>query len=56
LVTLWDRPWATYITHFYFGIDTGALLINALPLAIVAALLGAGAAKLFSRSLEATRH
>jgi len=55
LVPLWDRPWATYITHYYFGIDTGALLINALPLAIVAALLGAAAAALFSRSLEATR-
>jgi hypothetical protein len=55
LVTLWDRPWATYITHYYFGIDTGALLINALPLAIVAALLGAGATALFSRSLAATR-
>ena len=55
VVTLWDRPWATYITHFYFGIDTGTLLINALPLATLAALLGAGAGVLFSRSLEATR-
>jgi hypothetical protein len=55
LVTLWDRPWTSYMPHYYFGIDTTTLLINALPLAIVAALLGAGAAAVFSRSLEATQ-
>lgn len=56
LTTLLDRPWATILPYFYYpAMDVDAVFVAALPLAVGGALLGSGAAVLFSRALRAVR-
>ncbi|HJZ47107.1 MAG TPA: hypothetical protein VKE41_08065 [Roseiflexaceae bacterium] len=56
LATFWDQPWAhTLRAFFYPSLDTGATLLRTLPFTVAAALVGAGAAVLLARSLNATR-
>ncbi len=55
-VTLLDKPWAWLLKNFvYPDMDVNAVLLNALPFALVAAVLGAGLAVLMSRGLRAER-
>lgn len=51
---LLDRPWVASMTAWYYPtLDTGAALRHTIPLIVVGAALGAGAALLLSRSLTA---
>lgn len=52
LPALLDRPWAATMTEWYYPqLDTSAALLQTLPLIVVSAALGVGAAVVLSRSL-----
>jgi hypothetical protein len=54
-LTFWDRPWAATLPRFHPGLDVAAMHLNAAPVAVVAALLGAGLAMLLGRGLTSAR-
>lgn len=54
--TLLDAPWATILPFFYYpDLDVAAVWVAALPLALGGALLGTGAAIIFSQALRGVR-
>lgn len=55
LATFWDRPWAEQMPKSFPGLDTAALMLNTLPLTLVASLAGVGLAVLLGRGLASIR-
>jgi hypothetical protein len=52
-----ERPWIHTLTTYYFpSLDTGAALLNTMPLTVLGALAGGGLALALNRGLAAAKH
>jgi hypothetical protein len=52
-----ERPWIHTLTTYYFpSLDTGAALLNTMPLTMLGALAGGGLALALNRGLAAAKH
>ncbi len=52
-----ERPWTVQLTKYYFpALDTQQVLLNAMPFALLGALVGLGLALVLNRSFAVARH